>query len=93
MDNTVATVNGEEKEMDVPARMINDRIMILLHFNGNILQMGVVEMGWGSGALLGGLVPVSYTHLDVYKRQHEIPTFCRLEIVQRYIFNLTLVSV
>ena len=30
--------------------------MTLLHFNGNILQMGVVEMGWGSGALLGGLV-------------------------------------
>ena len=32
------------------------RFMTLLHFNGNILQMGVVEMGWGSGALLGGLV-------------------------------------
>ena len=32
MDNTVATVNGEEKEMDVPARMINDRIMIPLRF-------------------------------------------------------------
>ena len=30
--------------------------MTLLHFNGNVLQMGVVEMGWGSGALLGGLV-------------------------------------
>ena len=32
MDNTAATVNGEEKEMDVPARMINDRIMIPLRF-------------------------------------------------------------
>lgn len=32
MDNTAATVNGEVKEMDVPARMINDRIMIPLRF-------------------------------------------------------------
>ena len=30
--------------------------MTLLHFNGNVLQMGVVEMSWGLGALLSGLV-------------------------------------
>ena len=26
-----------------------------------------------AGTFLGGLVPVSYTHLDVYKRQHDYP--------------------
>ena len=34
-----------------------------------LAMLGAIGAGAGIGILVGGAVPVSYTHLDVYKRQ------------------------
>ena len=41
--------------------------------NGQLLRTEVIPTnGQGHGALAGFLVPVSYTHLDVYKRHPQL---------------------
>lgn len=33
--------------------------MTISHFKGDVFQMGIVEMGWGTGALIGGIILAS----------------------------------
>ena len=44
------------------------------HFPSRFFSMGIAEQNIAAsaaGMALSGLIPVSYTHLDVYKRQHK----------------------
>lgn len=41
IDSHIAIVNGKETEMEVPAKIINDRTMVPLRFVGEQLNMNV----------------------------------------------------
>ena len=43
-------------------------LMMNLRFNGNVGALGKPSFDWVTN-------PVSYTHLDVYKRQYQYPEF------------------
>ena len=60
------------KSFKLPGTLSKEEVTALISANTNLKHKSILSMIYACGLRISEVVPVSYTHLDVYKRQLQL---------------------